>query len=329
MKKLFLLFALLVAVSYSGNAQATQVATLSHDGSITPYTTANALREAYEAAVDGDVITLSSGSFTAVNFEKLITVRGAGMGVKVNDSDPYIEPTFLVGSFEINADGNENHSFKLEGVLCEESVRLGGVNNAQFSKCKFLKLDYNIGKGGFENVTFINCVLSGSTCYNSNMNLYGCYLRDVYFSGNGSHYNLTNCIIERKNNFGDESCVVKNSIFVNPSDYEYQSTSGSAFYSIWKGKIYESSGNPFYAYLEAHNNSVVPSEMQIFKEGTFYQLTDEAKQYVGDDGKEVGLYGGSLPFDPTPTNPQITKFNVAPKTTADGKLSVDIEVSAK
>lgn len=69
--------------------------------------------------------------------------------------------------------------------------------------------------------------------------------------------------------------------------------------------------------------------MNVFKEGTFYQLTDEAKKYIGDDGTEVGIYGGSLGFDPTPTNPQITKFNVAPKTTADGKLSVDIEVNAK
>lgn len=48
----------------------------------------------------------------------------------------------------------------------------------------------------------------------------------------------------------------------------------------------------------------------------------------GTDGTEVGIYGGSLPYDPTPTNPQITKFNVASKTTADGKLSVDIEVKS-
>lgn len=36
----------------------------------------------------------------------------------------------------------------------------------------------------------------------------------------------------------------------------------------------------------------------------------------------------SLPYSAIPTNPQITKFNVASKTTADGKLSVDIEVKS-
>jgi hypothetical protein len=60
-----------------------------------------------------------------------------------------------------------------------------------------------------------------------------------------------------------------------------------------------------------------------------YELTDEAKtKYLGDDGKELGIYGGNLPFTPNPTNPKITKFNVASKSTADGKLSVDIEVKA-
>ena len=60
-----------------------------------------------------------------------------------------------------------------------------------------------------------------------------------------------------------------------------------------------------------------------------FQLTDAAKtQCLGTDGTEVGIYGGSLPFDPTPSNPQITKCNVAAKSTADGKLSVDIEVNA-
>ena len=60
-----------------------------------------------------------------------------------------------------------------------------------------------------------------------------------------------------------------------------------------------------------------------------YQLTDAVRTLIkGTDGTEVGIHGGSLPYDPTPTNPEITKFNVAAKSTADGKLSVDIEVNS-
>lgn len=60
-----------------------------------------------------------------------------------------------------------------------------------------------------------------------------------------------------------------------------------------------------------------------------YELTDEAlATYLGSDGTQVGIYGGNLPFDATPTNPQIKKCNVASRSTADGKLSVEIEVSS-
>ena len=59
-----------------------------------------------------------------------------------------------------------------------------------------------------------------------------------------------------------------------------------------------------------------------------FELTDEAKTtLLGIDGTQVGIYGGNMPFDSTPTNPQITKCNVAAKSTADGKLSVDITVN--
>ena len=44
------------------------------------------------------------------------------------------------------------------------------------------------------------------------------------------------------------------------------------------------------------------------------------------DGSEVGIFGGFMPFDWRPSYSIIKRFNVANRTTADGKLSVDIEV---
>lgn len=82
-----------------------------------------------------------------------------------------------------------------------------------------------------------------------------------------------------------------------------------------------------YAYAEQFHDYSVTSDEGWFKEGTFYQLTDQAKAlYKGADGTEVGIYGGATPFTTTPSYARITKFNVAPKTTDDGKLSVDITV---
>lgn len=326
MKHFSLLVVLLLVTFVTGNSQSTLIATLTHDDVITTYTGSSGLQDAYNAAVDGDIITLSSGSFKSQDIEKRITLRGAGMGVKVNADAPYIEPTYLVGAFHIYADGNSENRTKIEGVTCEERVWLGGVCNAVFSKCKFDDLDYTTGKGGFENVTVINCVLSGMLCFNASMNFYGSYLKNLHTQAAGSLHTVTNCILESDGNCVYSGCVVKNSIHI--VKVKNCSFNCQSFFSLWTGEECPTSSD-FYKNFESHNNTFGPDGMQLFKDGTFYQLTDEAKKYVGDDGTEVGIYGGSIPFDPTPTNPQITKFNVAPKTTADGKLSIDIEVNAK
>lgn len=75
-----------------------------------------------------------------------------------------------------------------------------------------------------------------------------------------------------------------------------------------------------------HETCLDLKNIDVFKEGTFYELLDEYKSFATSDGKEVGIYGGNLGFDITPSNPQITRFNVAPKTSVDGKLSIEIEV---
>ena len=57
-------------------------------------------------------------------------------------------------------------------------------------------------------------------------------------------------------------------------------------------------------------------------------MTEEAQtQYLGNDGTQVGIHGGPLPMAPIPDNLLVTSCNIASKTTADGKLSVEIKVS--
>ena len=112
----------------------TQIATLSHEGEISTFYGANSLRDAHNKAENGDVITLSAGSFNAVDFTKLITVRGAGMGMKVDASSIYMEPTVIVGNFNVTADANNTHHFTLEGISCGNKMTLRGTNGTQFIK---------------------------------------------------------------------------------------------------------------------------------------------------------------------------------------------------
>ena len=57
-----------------------------------------------------------------------------------------------------------------------------------------------------------------------------------------------------------------------------------------------------------------------------FELTETAAAtYLGDDGTQVGIYGGTNPFNPTPTNPQVKKFTVNSTTDGD-QLKVKINV---
>ena len=90
-----------------------------------------------------------------------------------------------------------------------------------------------------------------------------------------------------------------------------------------------------FANITNDTNKAIESKSSVFKSfnGTYtdlqdFELVDDIKtSFKGTDGTQVGIHGGSLPFSPATTNPQITKCNVASRSTADGKLSVDIEVT--
>lgn len=57
-----------------------------------------------------------------------------------------------------------------------------------------------------------------------------------------------------------------------------------------------------------------------------FELTETAAAtYLGDDGTQVGIYGGTNPFNPTPSNPKVKKFTVNSTTVGD-QLKVKINV---
>ena len=126
--------------------------------------------------------------------------------------------------------------------------------------------------------------------------------------------------------------TLRNCIFYNTTTDKFVSST-----SLYNTVVFSSVSNVLDNIVNNGTNIVTGVWSSVFKtysgkqfeDVETFELIDEAKtKYLGNDGTEVGIYGGNLPFDPTPSNPQITKCNVASKSTADGKLSVDIEVRA-
>lgn len=332
MKKLFLS---LVAALMSATvmfAQSSLLATLSHDGSISTFYGADALKDAYNAAKNGDVITLSSGSFNAVDIAKGLTIRGAGMGI---DTLYNSEPTVIMGNFSIKIPNTVTSRFTLEGIYHNHEITVNTpFKNGTFIKDRF-RIIRNYGEGSLTNLTMIHCKVAEKVDLynNSSVSCVNCIINNP-----GADYNSSleflNCIVECNDlgpgYVGEPS--FKNCILVTTSQEENWLSRSSVAYNC-VGISTKSDNNIF---KETPNTTnVMKKYSEVFKtfRGTYsdeetFELTETAKRrYKGIDGTQVGIYGGNMPFSMTPTNPQITKCNVAAKSTADGKLSVDIEVN--
>lgn len=323
MKKLFfLLCAILFAVS--AQAQTAQVATLSHEGKITTYYSGNALKDAVNAAVDGDIITLSSGTFSSPSkIEKNLTIRGAGMMPDEN-------PTVLTGDLLFECPQGDNVSMTLEGFYHNGKCSFRKTQNAKLVKVWISDCDFYTATTTNKNVSVLHSIIGKlSQLYQKRTDISfqnSVILSHDYYMDPGSIV-LSNCVI-----FGDypqnySNTEFKNCIIIGKSSNRDGNESSTYTHCYYFG----AASNPFkYSISNTNvvNNSITSAE-DVFEETVTYTLSeDRQKEWLGNDGTQVGIHGSMMPFDPTPTNPQITKFNVAPKTTADGKLSVDIEVQA-
>lgn len=328
MKKIiFSLVAMMIAtVSFAQNP----VATLTHDYTTTCFYSSNALQKAMEAAVDGDLISLSGGGFQSTDITKAVTVRGTG----INE----IIPTYIIGDFDINiSDGSENRLY-IEGCRIIDTITVkNNLRNAQFVKNDIARVDVaEDGVSNLINAKFLHCdVRRMHLRGNSGVDFVNSFVAS--FENNSettATASFLNCMVTTWNTHynaarGD---LLKNSCFMNCVFYsgDWQQyplpPSTKAFFCV------ATDDNNNYSYLAFSNAAI---EQNCHHESTYIfvareysnGLTDDAKaKYLGYDNTQVGLGGGSTPYDSTPTYPRITKMNVAPKTTPEGKLNAEIDV---
>lgn len=322
MKKLFFsLIALMVAtMSY---AQSNLVATLSHSGEISVFHGAGSLGQAMEAADHGDIITLSSGRYNAASITKAITLRGAGME---EDAATGTYRTHIVGDFNINIPDSLSEHLTMEGIYHENVIRIYGIlNNAMLQKCRFKRITQSKDNNIVNSLTVIHCFVTEYIILPNNTS--ASFISSVIVSpqNSGGNMEFTNCVIHGIFN-GINNSYFQNCIF--NGSYALKANNMATYCA---GYCDYSGNNPFSSLSSQATNKVLTTEQvnALFEPNTFYVLTEEAKaEYIGQDDTEMGIYGGNLPYDNHILSPQITKCNVAAKTTADGKLSVDIEVKA-
>ena len=347
------------------NAQSLLVATLTHDETTTAYYGPKALIEACQNANHGDIINLSAGSFVGGTITKAVSIRGAGMKassmttiagsisfeIPLNETTETVklEGLYMPIGYSIYVKGYFDNTFICKCSLSKLSIKTNSnmenlyvVNSIFQGNGSYNYLDFRfnnatettnccIDVSDFTSpisATFVNCFMQVPTgCIKSNQTAHcincivGCYYDNgtVDNNNNSSIYtSFDNCIL-----FNPLSgytgyvpgVVTRNSILID-------------------GLTWNKSSNS-YIYNKGQNCLENMTYEQVFKtfEGRYsfdedYTLTDSiATAFLGSDGTQVGIYGGSAPFSKELSYPQITKMDVADKAT-DGTLRIDIEISS-
>ena len=330
MKKLVLTGVLFLAF-FAGFAQVPAVAMLDHKGTLTPYYGPAALQKAYAAADTGDIITLSPGLFYSQNIEKKkLTIRGAGM---FQDTLAGTDRTHISGDFFLNAD-----SVTIEGLYIPGTIDHGRVVSygGLLKKCYIGQLYVYDGAKTTYNLRVLECIINGC-CYANNM--VNCKFENSYIASVcGHNENGSNVVYNCVAGLVPGDCfkwITRNCVFFAEQRANASYTSSDYCIGI---NIYSSGYYGAYDYYEVFPITShlynIKAYAAVFKDfrgsytysptgGTSLALQDSiVNQIKGSDGTQVGIFGGTYPFDPNMGNRKVV---VPEKTKMDGKLEVEIK----
>ena len=340
MKKTFLSFLILGIVCLIKVSAQNPVTTLQHNGTTQVYYGQSSFSDALGAAVNGDTLVLSAGFFTApISISKGVKVYGSG---HFPDSANVPKRTTIMSGLNINAGAD---SLRLEGLFINGDInyavnnsinyvsiircRLGNViayeasvsaskNYCSFEEC-FIEHYITFSNYG-NNILIKHCIINSGLINISNALIEG----NIILGNNHPNYFLINYVYNSfiKNNifssqmtfYGNSGNYISNNTFhYNSNNYDFTgNTSINNYFGVPQSSIFVNQTGNTIDYT--HN----------------YHLQNPS-QYLGTDGTQVGIYGGTTPFKEkgAASNPQITNRNIATQTDVNGNLQINVSVKAQ
>ena len=197
-----MMLAVVLLTALAANAEMSQsvVATLTHGSSVSVFSGGNALKEAHDAAADGDAIVLSPGTFNAVNITKAITLRGAGSAAL---SLPDLQvaaggSTYITGDLRINIEST-SHNLNIEGCQFSGMVTFEKAPSTSVFKTRFDRIK-KISNSVLA-INFTHCSVDFSQDgqtedLNQNISMLNTHAKYLRFN---PYTKATNCLLEYSN----------------------------------------------------------------------------------------------------------------------------------
>ena len=287
MKRIFLSLALVVAACLNAAAQTNLIASLSHNDKLTAYYGEEALKEAYAAAQDGDVITLSSGTFNCPDtIRKAISLKGAGMANHGQTPSTMVKGDIVL----IGQQGKKQMA--VEGIHFMGIAKASGnglKDEVTFLKCRLKAMAYNVF------AKYISCLLQG-----------GVDLGNQYYVTPTQAY-CTNCIInssilgsEPERSITIDHCVAKcytftdrltamNSVIIYSGNYGNPESNFSHCVGVSTSQDAD-----YFEFCPDGDNLMIYGYENLFKFNSNGYLTYDDKTYTCRVGVDVSKYQGTI-----------------------------------
>ena len=318
MKKiLFIILALCYVVVAKAQSTDQLSAILQHGDEVSVYQGNTGFQKAYEAAVDGDVIVLSQGTFqTVTRIEKAITILGAGFeeNAEANTAITAFNTHVYVGKSDAVLDG-----FRMEGVKVSGTLQFEyEVKNVNIVKC-YVTGDVRFQKN-LEAVTLKQCRLGSSVLgANTSVVAKGLLVVNCHVNGNARDFsyessaNIDHCYIMQYGSGDKAQILVTNTII---EDNQFSKESGIAPYSTARNCIVTNGAGGFPATASSFNCHWVDraaifadGENAAYSETRTFELKDP-DTYIGGDGTSIGPAGGEG-WNKVPAKPSIANLTTS------------------
>lgn len=342
MKRIIFALATFFACFTMSFAQNTLVATLQHEGNFTHYYGSNALTSAYNAAVTGDVVTLSPGTFSSPGtINKGITLRGTGVEATSR--------SFISGSVYFKSTDSILVTV-VEGIVFDDRTCVyNDASGTGQGTIKFIKNYFESGMYVSESSTYstkkgpvvrlYNCgiyanVLNFSKNSHPDFLFYNCFVDAPECNDGFSQTTTTfvNCIIRCRNSY------IQNAKYLNFYNCIFNFTTALSTRIPNTNTCFNclsiNNNSLFSSLLAGGNNKYASNVADVFKTyssthdyGETFELTDTAQTaYIGTDGTQIGMQGGNYPYNTKVQYPIITQFSSDVQTSKEGILNINVEV---